>query len=405
MHQENFIVRDPLLNSHERVLGYELTWQRKGVPNAKLSDADVLALIDFIAAVQMSESVSASPLGDHMLFLPTTPATLVGKAFSRLPKKRTVLAVQSTDLAGDETVTAVKMLRTQGFGISLRDAGPAAASKGILPFVTHVEISSGASDFADLVQGYRALVPPSVHLVARDITDWQQYDVCASLGMDAFVGNLHLTQRHRSHREELNPAQVMILQLMEMVKNGDDVRQLETVLKRDAAISYKLLRYINSAGFGLGCEIQSLRHAVTLLGYSPLYRWLALLMATATTTGYPPVLMQAAVIRGRFAELLGKGFLPKSEAENLFVAGMFSLLDRLLGIPMEMVLEKIQLSDSVAEALLSREGIYGPFIALAEACELNTEDIGSIAGSLCISAEHVNQAHLSALAWAQTLHL
>jgi c-di-GMP-related signal transduction protein len=177
------------------------------------------------------------------------------------------------------------------------------------------------------------------------------------------------------------------------------------VLKRDPALSYKLLRYINSAGFGLGCEVQSLRHAVTLLGYSPLYRWLALLLATATTTGYSPVLMQTAVIRGRFAELLGQTFLPRNEAENLFVAGMFSLLDRLLGVPMEDVLAKIQLSDSVNEALLRRQGIYGPFLALAEACELNAADIESMAASLCIGAAQVNKAHLSALAWVQALKL
>jgi c-di-GMP-related signal transduction protein len=117
------------------------------------------------------------------------------------------------------------------------------------------------------------------------------------------------------------------------------------------------------------------------------------------------VLMQTAVIRGRFAELLGHTFLPRNEAENLFVAGMFSLLDKLLGVPMEDVLEKIQLSEPVVQALLTREGIYGPFLALAEACELNSQDVESMATSLCIGARQVNQAHLSALAWAQSLKL
>lgn len=404
MQEENFIVREPLLNAQERVLGYELTWQHLDSPHARPSDEDVLALVSFVAA-QMGAADSSAPLGDHVLFLPLTPALLSGQAFSGLPKKRTILAVQASDLSDAERITAVKVLRTQGYGISLRGADPARVDRGLLSFVSHIEISCAAPDFAEQAKHYKALDLQSTHLVARDVSDWEQYDLCASMEMAAFVGNLHLTKRHGNRPSTLNPAQTMILELMDMVRSGADIRQLEGVLKRDAALSYRLLRYINSAGFGLGCEIQSLRHAVTLLGYSPLYRWLALLMATATTTGYPPVLMQAAVIRGRFAELLGTGFLPKSEAENLFVAGMFSLLDRLLGLPMEEVLEKIQLSDALSEALLSREGIYGPFIALAEACELNTDDIGGIAGSLCISAEHVNQAHLAALSWAQSLHL
>lgn len=400
MQEQNFIVRQPLLNSQERVLGYELCWQSNG---AKLSEAQARALTGFIAA-QMTGTETGISLGDHLLFLPATPGMFAAEAFAGLPKKRTVMAVDAGDLTDVDKITSLRMLGAQGYSISLRGASPA-SEKGLLAAASHIEISCAAPDFAEQVRQFRALDLQIAHLIGRDITDWQQYDLCASMGMHAFAGNLHLTPRLQEQPRELNPAQTMILELMEMVKNGDDVRQLESVLKRDAALSYRLLRYINSAGFGLGCEIQSLRHAVTLLGYSPLYRWLGLLMATSTTTGYSPVLMQTAVIRGRFAELLCAGFLPKSEAENMFVAGMFSLLDRLLGIPMEEVLEKIQLSDSVSEALLSREGIYGPFIALAEACESNAGDVASMAGNLFVSAEHVNQAHLAAIAWAQSLHL
>jgi c-di-GMP-related signal transduction protein len=402
--EEKLIVREPLLNSRERVLGYELSWQHGTGLAVKPSEADAQALFAFVSE-QINDTESSSPLGDHLLLLTATPALLKGHEFSGLPKKRTVLVVHAADLADVETVTAVKVLRTQGYGISLRGADPETVDRGLLPFVTHIEISGATTDFAEKVRQYQALDFYSVRLVARDVADWEQYDLCASMGMDAFAGKLHLTARQDNHPKELNPSQTMVLELMDMVRNGADIRELEGVLKRDAALSYKLLRYINSAGFGLGCEIQSLRHAVTLLGYSPLYRWLALLMVTATTTGYSPVLMQAAVIRGRFAELLGQSFLPKSEAENLFVAGMFSLLDRLLGVPMEDVLEKIQLSNAVSEALLSRQGIYGPFIALAEACEVNNENVASMAESLCIGAYQVNQAHLSALAWAQIVHL
>ncbi len=192
---------------------------------------------------------------------------------------------------------------------------------------------------------------------------------------------------------------------MDMVRQNADVRELENVLKRDAALSYKLFRYINNVGFGLGVEIQSLRHAVTMLGYSPLYRWLSLLLATASTNSHSAVLMQTAIVRGRFAELAGQGILPKNEAENLFVVGMFSLLDRLLGIPMEEILEKIHLSEPVSQALLTREGMYGPFLALAEACESNNGDIGALADAIFVNARQVNEAHLAALAWAHSIKI
>src|SRR3546814_16181472 len=103
--------------------------------------------------------------------------------------------------------------------------------------------------------------------------------------------------------------------------------------------------------------------------------------------------MQAAIVRGRLAELAGHGILPKNEAENLFVVGMFSLLDRLLGIPMEQILEKVQLSESVAQALLTRDGVYGPFLELAEACEPDNGDIAALADSLFLNPRQVKEAN------------
>jgi c-di-GMP-related signal transduction protein len=402
MQPENFIVREPLLNTQERVLGYRLSWQRDGAdPHG---DDEMVQLARFVAD-ELNETESGALLGDQVLFVETRPALLAHDAFCALPPKGTMLALQAAELVDGDAVAAMQAMRAKGYGISLRNVDPASFDKSLLSHVSYIETDAGAADFAAQVQWYRSLESSSIRMVARGVDNWQAYDLCASLGLYAFVGNLHLMTRAGMHARDLNPAQAMILQLMDMVRKNVDVKQLEGMLKRDAALSYKLLRYINSAGFGLGCEIQSLKHAVTMLGYSPLYRWLALLLATATTTGYSPVLMQTAVIRGRFAELLGHTFLPRNEAENLFVAGMFSLLDKLLGVPMEDVLEKIQLSEPVVQALLTREGIYGPFLALAEACELNSQDVESMATSLCIGARQVNQAHLSALAWAQSLKL
>lgn len=404
MQEEHYIVREPLLNAQERVLGYELSWQHPAAAGRAPTDAEIASLALFVAE-QINHPENGALLGDQLIFIEASVALLADDVLSMLPPQGTVLVLRGADLNGEEAVAAVRAMRAKGYGICVRDASLPALGKDLLPHVSHFELQVGSADFVPAVQHYRSLGTNALRLIARNVNSWQAYDLCAQLGMFAFVGRLHLTPRPGNHAREMNPAQAMILQLMDMVRRNEDVKQLEGVLKRDAALSYKLLRYINSAGFGLGCEIQSLKHAVTMLGYSPLYRWLALLLATATTTGYSPVLMQTAVIRGRFAELLGSGFLPRNEAENLFVAGMFSLLDKLLGVPMETVLEKIQLSESVTQALLSREGIYGPFLALAEACELNASNLESKATSLCLSAKQVNQAQMSALAWAQSLKI
>lgn len=404
MHAEKFIVREPLVNPQERVLGYEIAWQNASAPDAPRDDADILLLAGFVAD-QLNDTDCGALLGDQVIFIEARPQLLAHESIRALPPKGTIFVLRGSDLLADGVPAAIKSAREQGYGVSLRDVDISLLDKAVLEHLTHIETAIDTPDFPAQVQHFRALNSAAIRLVARRVHSWQAYDLCKKLGIDAFVGNLHLTHRPGQHARELNPAQSLILQLMDMVRQNADVKQLEGVLKRDAALSYKLLRYINSAGFGLGCEIQSLKHAVTMLGYSPLYRWLALLLATATTTGYSPVLMHAAIVRGRFAELLGTTFLPRHEAENLFVAGMFSLLDKLLGVPMEDVLEKIQLSEAVTQALLSRDGIYGPFLALAEACELHSKKVEDMASSLCIDARQVNQAQLSALAWAQRITL
>ncbi|HEY8606447.1 MAG TPA: HDOD domain-containing protein [Noviherbaspirillum sp.] len=402
MQEEKFIVREPLVNAQERVVGHALSWNTAGEGGDMPVD-QARALAAFVAE-QLGESDSGSLVGEQVIVLDTLAALLDDPAIAALPPQATLLRLDAAQLAHDSTKAAVQAMRAKGYGVVLRGL-PASADKGLLALATHAELNVRSVEFAAQVQHIRALGLPALKIIARGVDNWRSFDLCAQLGMLAFCGNLHLTPRPDTRARELNPAQALILELMDMVRKNADVKQLEGVLKRDAALSYKLLRYINSAGFGLGCEIQSLKHAVTMLGYSPLYRWLALLLATATTTGYSPVLMQTAVIRGRFAELLGAGFLPRNEAENLFVAGMFSLLDKLLGVPMEDVLEKLQLSESVTQALLGREGIYGPFLALAEACELHHPDLEMMATSLCISDRQVNQAQLSSLAWAQSLKL
>jgi c-di-GMP-related signal transduction protein len=401
MHQTNFLVREPLLDPTQRVVGYEICWQQDGAATATSPEA-LESLVGFVAS-QVQDEDDGWRLRDKILFLEAVPAMLSTDALYNLPPERTVLSIRAAELANPDTMAAVQGLRAGGVGVLLRDADLARIGTRLPSMASYVEMRFTGADVGAQARLYAGLKQSSVGMIARPVNTWSDFDACAALGLNAFVGKLHLTPRPSSDSKGLNPAQTIIMQLMQMVRQNADIVQLEAVLKRDATLSYKLLRFINSAGFGAGREIQSLRQALTLLGYTPLYRWLTLLLATASTSGYSPVLLETAVVRGRLAELLGQAALGKSEAENIFVAGMFSLLDRLLGIPMQEVLANIQLSEDVVTALLTRGGKYGPYLALAEACELNSGLVASLAATLKLSPLQVNQAHLSALAWAQNV--
>jgi EAL and modified HD-GYP domain-containing signal transduction protein len=400
MHQTNFLVREPLLDPQQRVVGYELAWQHDGSVAPALADLE--DLVGFVAG-HVNDAERGWLLRDKTLFLQAVPGMLSTDALHDLPPEHTVLSIRTAELANPDTLAAVRALRAGNVGILLRNCDLARAGNRLPMIASFVEVRFTGADVAAQARAYAALKQSSVRMVGRPVTTWEDFDACAALGIDAFVGKLHLTPRPGAEAKGMNPAQTTILQLMQMVQTNADVVKIESVLKRDAALSYKLLRYINSAGFGAGREIQSLRQAIALLGYQPLYRWLTLLLATASTSGYSPVLLETAVVRGRLAELLGLAALGRADAENIFVAGMFSLLDRLLGIPMKEVLETVPLSAEIVAALLERGGRFGPYLALAEACELNSGLVSSLAASLQLTPEEVNKAHLSALAWTQNV--
>lgn len=403
MPEMNVIVREPLLDAQQRIAGYALAWQQAEIDACKSQKADPALLASLIA-----DAINAQNgwrLGDSVLFIDATPALLLSEVLNALPASNMVLAIEAGACANAETIARLQTLRKQGFGISLRWTGPVEPDKLFFSLATHIEIPFNNSDFAVQARQYALVKPLPARKVIRHIASWHDYDACVSLGFDLLAGPFQAMSRPDSVNKGLNTSQVLIVQLLEMVRKNSDVRQIELVLKRDPVISYKLLRFINSAGFGLGCEIESLRHAVQVLGYTQLYRWLSLLLATAGTSKSSQLLMRTAIVRGRLAELLGDTFLSKTETENLFVAGLFSLLDRLLGMSMNDVLDKIQLPEAMSQALLSREGIYGDFLALAEACERDSGCAGRLADSLQIDAAMVNQKHLSALAWTQNLDM
>ena len=205
-----------------------------------------------------------------------------------------------------------------------------------------------------------------------------------------------------------NPSYSTIVGLMKLAQDDAPVARIEEALKRDAALSFKLLRYINSVGFGLSCEIQSFKHAVAVLGYQNLYKWLALLLVTAARQRGCAALVITAVTRGRLAELLGQTLFDAHERDNLFLTGAFSLLHVILALPLEQITEQIALPESVTDALFHHAGRFGPILELVKLFE-RLDEPGNAARaleltlSLGLTTEAVNRAQLDALAWAEGL--
>lgn len=404
MQGKRLVVREPLLDVQQQVIGYQLGWSR--LSSALVDDIeDARLLIALLKDVFFAESDDDETLFSKYLHFLEAPATLIlEEAYTALPAANTSLIVSVDDLADEKVFAAVKALRRTGYGILLRGVDIKALNPRQLSICTAIEVHFNPAHFAAQARIYGVLKNSPIRMLAREVGDWEEYEACSKLGLQSFAGRFYLTPVVGSVKAKgLNPSQAMLVKLMELVRNNAEIFEIEEILKRDTAISYKLLRYINSAGFGLGFEIESMRHAIQVLGYNPLYRWLSVLFMSSDTSTTAQILMQTAIIRGRLTEVLGKSYLSKAEAENLFITGMFSLLDRLLGMTMEEALEQIQLPDAVYDALVARTGIYIPFLTLAEACEQSPETAMPIAEELGFDTDNINHAHFAALAWAENL--
>ena len=210
--------------------------------------------------------------------------------------------------------------------------------------------------------------------------------------------------QNQTASEQVAASYPRIVSLMNLVRKEAEIPELEDGLKADPVISYRLMRYVNSAAMGFPREIKSFRQMITIVGYHQLYRWLTMLLVTADQrAGRSPVSLNA-IIRGRFMELMGQIHFGKPQADDLFVVGAFSLLDALFGQPLEKLLAPLNLTQSIRETLLQRKGPYVPLLVLSEVIESADEvRIDALHRELNLDIETVHYTYSDALAWAEKI--
>ena len=195
----------------------------------------------------------------------------------------------------------------------------------------------------------------------------------------------------------------VIVELINRVDRQEEIDRLEAVLKNDPTLAFRLVRYINSAAFGLRVEISSFRHAIMMLGYQKLKRWLALLLASASNVPDMKPVMHAAVRRGLFLEELVRAS-DEQMAGELFICGVFSLLDCMMGQSFEALLRSIPVPQDVADALVQGSGRFRPYLDLVRAVEQESLfDIRQAAETLMLAPAEVNRALLRAQRVARQL--
>ncbi|MGE3861394.1 MAG: EAL and HDOD domain-containing protein [Burkholderiaceae bacterium] len=236
---------------------------------------------------------------------------------------------------------------------------------------------------------------PFVQAGVRQIATMEQ---CFARGAYAVIGWPMDDAMEHASRSNSNPDYSTIIQLMSMIEDDADPSDMERLIRRDAALAYKLLRYINSPGFGLSVEVQSFRHAVMMLGYARLKRWLALLLATACKDANLRPVMVASFRRGVFLEHLIGTDQEAGLRDEVFILGVFSLLDKLMHQPFDVLFEKMHVPERVRETLVTGRGAYAPYLKVVESIESGPDaSLRDRLDDCVMSLEQCNRAVLSAL--------
>ena len=195
-----------------------------------------------------------------------------------------------------------------------------------------------------------------------------------------------------------------IVELMNRLEREEPPERLEAVLTSDPTLAFRLLRYLNSSAFGLRAEVTSFKHGLMMLGHKRLKRWLALLLASGSPNREARVLMPVAARRGLLLDELARSGGDESMRAEMFICGVFSLIDRMLRQPMSVLMANLPVQDRVQKSLTAEGGPYGQYLDLARALEQGAaSDISAAAGAALVARSEVNRALLKALSLAREL--
>jgi c-di-GMP-related signal transduction protein len=396
------IARQSILDAKHNVFAYEL-FDRSRSFHFHTAASDAEMLFNLLSHIEYEALVE-----EKVLFINCTHDSLAGGHLDLIQPDRVVLEIPTLDGHPSDEIEArletLMNIRRRGFRLSFSHAVLAKQYASWLPQADFIKFDLSqikAEQMMPMVN--MATKNPSIKLIAEKVETAEQFEFAASHGIQLFQG-YWFAKPVLVTGQTLRPSQAHIIQLINLIRQQATTIEIEEVLKRDPTLSFNLLRFINSAGFGLDRQISSFRHAVMMMGLSKLFRWAALLLTTSPSGGIPSAVGEMAVVRGRLMELLAAEALPAEETDNAFVVGIFSLLDTLLGLPMEKALESIALPEAVTQTLLHRKGLFAPFLELTEACEtVNEEAFARCANLLQLSNHQVNMAHLQALIWAESI--
>ncbi|MGO9900798.1 MAG: EAL and HDOD domain-containing protein [Solirubrobacteraceae bacterium] len=346
-----FLARQPILDHDQSVAGYELLYPRNGSDQTPFDDqalATARLALNALSEIGLEHLVGQSPA-----WISVTPEFLSLDLVRNLPPDQVVLELRGAPFIDQSMLDQLHELRTAGYVLALDQFRYAPGLAPLLRMVDIVKLDMLALGARDLARHAFVLAPYGLKLVAKKIETIEDFELASAAGADLFQGYFFCRPQLLSGRA-IAPSRLALLQMASALQAPEiQLVELERLVSNDVALSYRLLKYINSAYFSLRGRISSIKQAVALLGIEPLRRW-ATLNVIAEVGDKPRELFVTALIRARFCQQAGK---PQDGAPaELFTLGLFSVLDALTDTTMFVALRSLPLTPSMRDALTDHTG-------------------------------------------------
>lgn len=398
---EIFVARQPIFDALQRVYGYELLF-RSGLDNYfDQSDPDqaTLKVINHAMLVFGFNAITRT----SKAFINFTRDLILQKVVSLLPKDQAVVEILENVTVDDALIQACRELKEQGYLLVLDDF----IENGFEPLIELADIikvdfmSTGPAQRLAWVEKY---APRGIKLLAEKVETREEFEQAIEMGFSYFQGYFFSKPVILS-RKDIPGFKLNYLQMLQEINRPEvDIEQIDQIIKRDQALCYKLLRYIDSAQFAWRSKISSIKQALILLGDANIKKWVNLVVLTSMAADKPLELVTCSVVRGRFFESLAAVLQKPDRALDFFLMGMFSFIDAITGRPLDETLAEISLAEDIAQALLGGKNALAPLLELGQACEkAQWEKIARLAQQLEISEADVFVSYADAVEWANEI--
>jgi EAL and modified HD-GYP domain-containing signal transduction protein len=392
-----FVARQPILTVDEKVFGYELLF-RDGVEDFfRHDDPDQASRSTLNTAMLLGLDVLCD---GRRAFVNCTRDILLKDYITLLPSEQAVVEVLETVPADDLVVAACRRLKESGYTIALDDFAVNDPREVLTDLADIIKVDIRETSAADAAAMVKRYGPWRCRMLAEKVETREEFLATKKAGFLYFQGYFFRRPEILT-AHEIPANQFNYLRMLKAVSQRElDVREIENLVKSEAALCYRLLRYLNSAAFGFANEIHSVRHALAILGEREVRRWIRLVATLGAGQGKTSELVLSAMVRARFCELLSPK-IPHGDSD-LFLMGLLSLMDAILEIPMSQVLDNIPIDQETKAVLSGGASRLRPFYQLMLAQESGEwKTATDLTNQLHLTETEVAESYWQAMRWAR----